>query len=839
MDTPDTTVPDTMMWDTSFSDYVDSISCWRRVFWMQQCYSGGFKDNLENDKTIFLSASDRDEKAWGTDDIAADCSTDVEENEIRNKIICHHGEFNYHVMNSVRGATPTDSVINADADGDGFISMEEVKTWEFEHDSRYICGPPNGYCSPQYSDLGNIGAKTFLDTAPIISGHLTSNTTWEAGTKIYIRGDVTVNNGVTLTIKPGVTVKFSKNFDAEASGEDTTKSELIINGTLIAEGTPDSLIVFTSNDDSPAKGDWYGLVLSDSSSTLDHCTISYADKGLHCYKCSLEINNFDISECNYGAYVETTGTKLYLDSTSISDCSKGIHVQKGALRLTECQLNNNSIGLECHSFRAFYKVVPPFYTRPYPDFKNCEFNNNTRDGILLYDSSPRINYCDISDNDFWGMRCDYASDPTLGYVTLTGNGCPNKEEGPQPTYLTHGGLYTTGTSCPVVCDGIVSGSYDRGYNTITGNCSTGVSAHSYSAPKLGKGLINKGENSIFDNVIWEIYNTTGTTIYAEYNWWDDVTGPNWDKVYGSVDPYPWLVEPPSKSEQRGTTHLATRSSVEGQSTPGEYNELGTIHLLQLEYDQAIEAFEYVLANYPDAPEANYALVHLMHCYRNGGYAADIDPYLNGVALNSQNEELKDLASYMTISQLYRAGQYESALSTIAALQVAVCDEKMQRSVKFRKGMIYRYDLNNKPAAIEAFQDFIAQYPDDHRTPLAQLELDILGVDQSRWIGSQEKMAIVDASLPGDYALYPNYPNPFNAQTSIEYQIREAVKVTLSVYNVLGQRVIVLENGVQPAGQYRAIWEGRDRGGLEVASGIYFARLQAGEFTFTKKMVLLR
>jgi len=443
------------------------------------------------------------------------------------------------------------------------------------------------------------------------------------------------------------------------------------------------------------------------------------------------------------------------------------------------------------------------------------------------------------------MKCHDDSDPTLGYVTISGNGCSGKEEGDPPSSaLTHVGLFVTGTSCPLVCDGAVEGSYCRGYNTITGNCTTGVSALSNSAPKLGKGLFSKGENSIYDNTVWDIYNGTESVVYAEYNWWNDEDGPNADKLCCShpsnPDCEPWLVEPPSKFGRRGQAHFLSQGREAGQITPGVYNELGTIYLLQLEYDQAIEAFEYVLANFPDTPEANYALVHLMYCYREGGYAAEISPTLNDISLNSENESLQILASYMTISQQCRAGQYESALNTITTIMATDCDdEEMQRSAKFREGMIYRYNLDNESAAIEAFKEFITYYPDDHRAPLAQLELDILDADQIRRIGPQDKVVVLDTSLPQDYALYPNYPNPFNAQTCIQYQIPKSTRVFLAIYNVLGQRVSVLADDLRPAGRYRVIWDGRNSHGLEVASGIYFTRLQAEELTFTKKMVLIR
>jgi len=95
------------------------------------------------------------------------------------------------------------------------------------------------------------------------------------------------------------------------------------------------------------------------------------------------------------------------------------------------------------------------------------------------------------------------------------------------------------------------------------------------------------------------------------------------------------------------------------------------------------------------------------------------------------------------------------------------------------------------------------------------------------------------NIPNSFVMLQNYPNPFNAQTCLEYHIPYTTEVFLAVYNVLGQVVIVLENDLPSAGHYNVIWNGRNKDGLDVASGIYFARLRAGDLTTTKKMVLIR
>ena len=91
----------------------------------------------------------------------------------------------------------------------------------------------------------------------------------------------------------------------------------------------------------------------------------------------------------------------------------------------------------------------------------------------------------------------------------------------------------------------------------------------------------------------------------------------------------------------------------------------------------------------------------------------------------------------------------------------------------------------------------------------------------------------------NYHLSQNYPNPFNPSTTIEYQLPNNSQVTLSVYNSLGQLVNTLVNEEKDAGYYQAVWNGNDNHGNQVASGIYFYRLQTGNFINTKKMILLR
>ena len=94
-------------------------------------------------------------------------------------------------------------------------------------------------------------------------------------------------------------------------------------------------------------------------------------------------------------------------------------------------------------------------------------------------------------------------------------------------------------------------------------------------------------------------------------------------------------------------------------------------------------------------------------------------------------------------------------------------------------------------------------------------------------------------LPDDFSLSQNYPNPFNPETRIEFALPRASHVTIDVYNIVGKRVRNLANERLSAGLKAVTWDGRDNNGQLVSSGIYFYRIVTGDFTESKKMVLLK
>jgi len=119
-------------------------------------------------------------------------------------------------------------------------------------------------------------------------------------------------------------------------------------------------------------------------------------------------------------------------------------------------------------------------------------------------------------------------------------------------------------------------------------------------------------------------------------------------------------------------------------------------------------------------------------------------------------------------------------------------------------------------------------------------VDIRDVENSRLVVENTNGAVaVVSGVPRSYGLSQNYPNPFNPETEIAYQVPQASNVSIHIYNIQGQVVRTLVDADRDAGDYRVVWNGRDDAGNEVATGIYLYRITAGNFTSTKKMILLK
>jgi len=155
----------------------------------------------------------------------------------------------------------------------------------------------------------------------------------------------------------------------------------------------------------------------------------------------------------------------------------------------------------------------------------------------------------------------------------------------------------------------------------------------------------------------------------------------------------------------------------------------------------------------------------------------------------------------------------------------------------RRAHFYQHVPNGAPLGFYNYIAYCGDYPSTVvDSSFFQIEV-VAGPagGATGWVltGSFERSENV-ADMPSDFALLGNHPNPFNASTVISYELPTETHVKLEVYNLLGQKVATLVDNGQEAGYKSVTWDGS-----EVSSGVYLYRLSAGDFTDTRRMLLVK
>ena len=250
-----------------------------------------------------------------------------------------------------------------------------------------------------------------------VSGVISSNTTWSLINSPYIvTGNILVNEGVTLTIEPGVVVKFD------------SEKVMQIRGELIAQGTSESKITFTSNASNPASGDWDNMQFLEettdasfsgstytSGSIMEYCIVEYANN-LYIYRSRPFIN---YSEFRYNEI----GIKVFNDDYADSD-----------LLVSHCDIHNNTVGIKAYS-----------YDSDVFSYNNI-YSNSPEGGIdawygciYSYNTVKNNTYSDDNDNRVAGGIYTTASNTTLDHNTIINNSCPECGSSGSGLYIDRGG----------------------------------------------------------------------------------------------------------------------------------------------------------------------------------------------------------------------------------------------------------------------------------------------------------------------------------------------------------------------------------------------------------------
>ncbi len=222
------------------------------------------------------------------------------------------------------------------------------------------------------SDDGTIGALDYDGAATVgLQGHIYDDVTWGNG-PLDVLGDITIEPGVTLTIESGTEIRFAENTDSMGANRRTSETELRVLGRLVADGNPNSRVVFTSAATSPSRGDWYGIDLlnTTAATSVEHAAISWARIGI---------------DCQAGNQTTVTQTEIF-ESTS-----HGIHVYAGSTAV----------------------------------FDGVHVHDNGGSGVSIENAQPTINNAILRDNSARGINVSTlvsgTYNPVINHATIHGN----------------------------------------------------------------------------------------------------------------------------------------------------------------------------------------------------------------------------------------------------------------------------------------------------------------------------------------------------------------------------------------------------------------------------------
>ncbi len=391
-----------------------------------------------------------------------------------------------------------------------------------------------------------------------VSDTISNDTTWTVSQspyivkdRLYIRGTDGGDNVTTLIINPGVRVLFGENGALVVGSTGSTRP-----GALVADGKPDSLIVFTSASDTTKNepGDWQDIEFldysKDATCKLDHCLIEYAGDGIYCHGASPTISNCTIRN------VDGNGLELYSDSDpnitntvvhdcglngirlsgssdpalygdSVSICLYGLYAEGSSPSVDSCFfMNNTNDGVIISGATAG------------PTISNCVVRNNGEAGINAYNwSVPVISGCTIRDNGVWGISVSNVGGAQIYENTITRHDsiAAIEIQGASDTVWVYSNTLTDNYSGLFLNYSTSSSPTVVYYNTITDN-DYGVSIEDTAS-------ISIHHNDILDNTTRNLNYGPIDTLTAEYNWWGATRADSIEAGlggYGEIDYIPFL-----------------------------------------------------------------------------------------------------------------------------------------------------------------------------------------------------------------------------------------------------------------------------------------------------------
>ncbi len=642
------------------------------------------------------------------------------------------------------------------------------------------------------------------------SGIITSNTMWTG--RIDIVDDVTVAQGANLLIVPEAVIIFHQG------------ASLFVEGTIQANSP--SGITFKSG---MSQGGGVRLSnLTNQASVIKNCDFEGLLYGIALTSTPTLTNDIEgntFTACDYGIYAYNTENDIC--DNEFDECVEAaikLEVYEGEVSENEITLGEDAYGIwACSSPDVDY--IKNIITGEADD---SSIGIYLQYGTGMSFDSNVVNVAGECDMDF------YHCGPIMHKNILRNGGGFGMRLANSAQSLMDTNRIADNADAEIYIEGYKFPFMEEGHNDI-------IDEDDPETP------VNPGEFLI--EAYYESIPGGGYTTNQDYNWWY-ANGETLDEnearahIYPEDDPGDFEVEITEVDNQSNTGY-----SPQGFTTP-------TLEELFLEavalqssgdYQSAYNAFLSLINNNPNEFIAVTAGNHLFSC----AVILEMDMsviagYFNNLAVNALYDDFekswRDLVSYCNVED----GNYEDAIayyesiiddtsSSLADSVYAVIDA----GEAYLRAELAGVRLVSGSGEL-LFGSIKELCPANHREYEATVKR-LLNQLSSRNYGG-DKPTIV---IPESYALHQNYPNPFNPVTNIKFDIPELSSVKLEVFNILGQRVITLVDGLEEAGYKKVVWDGQSSAGVPISSGIYIYRLRTtgkatGEsFTKCRKMLLLK
>jgi len=793
---------DGIMWDYDFASYVNPISCQKRIILMQQCRSGGFIDDLQDSKTVILTACSSTEEAWRADDISPDGS-DSNENELYNGSYYHHGEFNYHVINAFNTKTIIGNSISSDIDNNGGISVLESKTWEFNHDSRYA----SGVSHPQYSDQGSLGSASF----------------------VYRLMDLAYTN---------------KSVNQTATGQNNGRN-------LVRDNSGNYHLIFASDGEifyhkMTAGNTWLTPIrLSTGNGNNNYPSISQSGGRIYVtWQRNASGNNYDIYFAASPNGGTSWNTRYILNSvTTTTEPLPSIQAASSYEMVVFCY------GSGIKSYWSYYTTP---YNQYYWTIRTVGFSTSYSPTITSAYQSPTYYFplaiANSSDNHIYY----YYFNPSTTYWNGGPNNLSSIVPGSNAVHITPSITSIPGTSQIHVAWKKLIGSGSSIYDYLIIHRK---STNYYSWPNEWFGTYycsqeNPSITALATNKVDLLYHSP-SQFGTQYVYKMRFNGSSWSSPTSIASNGRY----PSVSSGSTTGKYVWTS---GSSLP--YTVMLSSETLQKELEiNPLDYYSRSIAWLDSSGSFLEVRLHPIYLKMNDGTEQRIDIIPASLdTFNLTQENSFNLLSSVPFQIPANTEEIVFDYSISAEGIDNVLDNRIDKlqptfnlvnnSEEILTTSTESYSINSGRLE-ETRQQFAMSVNEIDNKQVLQAAIRLNGLIPKKGtfasLGhifdyttletkeNEGKIAISETEQIKELSIQ-NYPNPFNPITIIRYQMPKDEFVTLRVYDILGREITTLVNEEKPAGTYSVNFNASN-----LASGIYFYKISAGNFSQTKKMLLLR